>query len=121
MTESEIAEFITKVSIQAPKLIAKARLRPGEEVNGVIAERIKVTVLVYAISSDQESEALEETFISFEMPPVDGPCVLPTQPEWVQIVLAAMLPEADVNGLSYGANFPRKEGSGNNEIVIRYP
>ena len=109
LTESEISEFITQVSIQAPSLIEVARRRPGEEVQGVIAERIKVSVLVYVVRSNDDSESLVETFISFEMPPIEGPCVLPTQPEWIQIVLAAMLPEAEVNRFSYGANFPRSE------------
>jgi hypothetical protein len=120
LTESETSEFITQVSIQAPSLIEVARRRPGEEVQGVIAERIKVSVLVYVVRSNDDSESLVETFVSFEMPPIEGPCVLPTQPEWIQIVLAAMLPEAEVNRFSYGANFPRSEGSRKNEIVIRY-
>jgi hypothetical protein len=120
LTQAETLDFITQVSIQAPSLLETARLYPGVEIPGVIAERIKVSVLVYVIPGDQGFESLEDIYISFEMPPIEGPCVLPTQPEWIQIVLAAMLPEADSNRLLFGANFPRNGGSRSNEIVVRY-
>jgi len=120
LTQDETLDFVTQVSIQAPSLLETARLRPGEEIQGIIAERLKVSVLVYVVNGDQELESLEDIFISFEMPPIDGPCVLPTQPEWIQIVLAALLQEADLNRFVFGARFPRNEGSRDNEIVVRY-
>jgi hypothetical protein len=118
LTEVEVRKFVTQVSIQAPSLIQEAMRRVGEEVRGVIAGRIRVSVLVFVV--DEDFESLVETYVSFEMPPVEGPCLLPTQPEWIQIVLAAMLPDADSRRLTYGVNFPRSGGSRSNEIVIRY-
>jgi hypothetical protein len=120
LTREETLDFVAQVSIQAPSLLGTARLQPGKEIQGIIAERLKVSVLAYIVNGDQELEFLEDIFISFEMPPIDGPCVLPTQPEWIQIVLAAMFPEADMNRFVFGAMFPRNEGSRDNEIVVRY-
>jgi hypothetical protein len=53
------------------------------------------------------------------MPPRPGPCHLPPQPEWIQTVLAAMVPvEISAADIEYGRPFPRPGGSRPNEIVV---
>jgi hypothetical protein len=120
LTEEDTLEFVTEVSVQAPKLVGEARQQLGSEVQAVLAGRIKTSVLVYDISEDEETEFLEEIFVSFEMPPIEGPCVMPSHPEWIHVVLAAMLPDGELSRFAYGVTFPRIGGSRSNEIVVRY-
>ncbi len=62
---------------------------------------------------------LEEVWIGFGMPPLPGACELPPQPEWIQVVLAAMIPvEAGLGNVELGGAFPRARGSEPNEIVV---
>ncbi|MFP5325999.1 MAG: hypothetical protein ACLGHT_00785 [Acidimicrobiia bacterium] len=111
--------FATQVAEQAPALIEKARERPGEEIRGVIAERLGVGVVVEIVVVPGEDESLEEIWIGFAMPPMPGACDLPPQPEWINLVLAAMLPfGANLADAEFGGNFPRSGGSKPNEIVI---
>lgn len=92
LTLEEARSFVVQVSEQAPALMEKARQHPGEETRGVIAERLGVGVVVEVVVVPGEDESLEEVWIGFEMPPLPGDCELPAQPEWITVVLAAMLP-----------------------------
>ncbi len=119
MTLEEARSFVVQVSEQAPALIAQARERPGAEVRGVIAGRLGVGVQVEVVVIPSEDETLEETWIGFGMPPLAGACELPPQPEWIQVVLAAMIPvEAGLENVEFGGTFPRAGGSRPNEIVV---
>lgn len=119
MTLEETRSFVVQVSEQAPALIAEARGRPGEEVHGVIAGRLGVGVQVEVVVIPGEEERLEEVWIGFGLPPLPGACELPPQPEWIQVVLAAMIPvEAGLENVEFGGTFPRAGGSRPNEIVV---
>lgn len=119
MTLEEARSFVVQVSEQAPALIAEARGRPGEEVRGVIAGRLGVGVQVEVVVIPGEDERLEEVWIGFGLPPLPGACELPPQPEWIQVVLAAMIPvEAGLENVEFGGRFPRTGGSKPNEIVV---
>ena len=119
MTLEETRSFVVQVSEQAPALVAQARESPGEEVSGVIAGRLGVGVQVEVVVIPGEDETLEEVWIGFGMPPLDGPCELPPQPEWVQTMLAAMIPvEAGLENVQFGGAFPRPGGTRPSEIVV---
>jgi hypothetical protein len=119
LTLEQTYSFAAQVAEQAPALIEKARERPGEEIRGVIAERLGVGVVVEIVVVPGEDESLEEIWIGFAMPPLPGACDLPPQPEWINLVLAAMLPfGANLADAEFGGNFPRSGGSKSNEIVI---
>lgn len=118
LTLEESRSFVVQVSEQAPALIAEARERPGEEVRGVIAGRLGVGVQVEVVVIASEDESLEEVWVGFEMSPLAGACV-PPQPEWIQVVLAAMISvEAGLENVEFGGAFPRVGGSRPNEIVV---
>jgi hypothetical protein len=113
--------FVTHVAEEAPALVAQAREQPGKEARGVIAGRLGVGVVVEVMILAGEDEAVEEIWIGFEMPPHEGDVVLPPQPQWIQIVVAAMLPYgASLDRVHYGGDFPRPGGSRANEIVLRW-
>jgi hypothetical protein len=119
MSLEEARSFVVQVSQQAPALVKQARQRPSEEVRGVIAGRLGVGVLIVVVVIPGEDESLEEIWVGFEMPPLAGACDLPPQPEWIQVVLAAMLPtNATFDGLDFGGSFPRDGGSKPSEIVV---
>lgn len=119
MTLEEAHSFVVQVREQAPALIAEARERPGGEVRGVIAGRLGVGVQVEVVVIPGEDERLEEVWIGFGLPPLPGACELPPQPEWIQVVLAAMIPvEAGLENVEFGGTFPRAGGSRPNEIVV---
>jgi hypothetical protein len=118
LTLQEARSFATQVAQQAPALMQRARDRPGEETREVIAGRLDVGVVVEAVAFPGEPGSLEEVWIAFGMPPMPGPCELPPQPEWLTIVLAAMLPDAAYADLQFGGRFPRSGGSRPNEIVV---
>lgn len=65
-----------------------------------------------------EDESLEEIWIGFAMPPLAGVCEVPPQPEWIQVVLAAIIPEAGLENVEFGGSFPRAGGSRPNEILL---
>jgi hypothetical protein len=53
------------------------------------------------------------------MPPFAGSCALPPHPEWIQVVLAAMVPvEITIADLEFGGSFPREGASVPNEIIV---
>jgi hypothetical protein len=111
--------FVVQVSEQAPALVDLARQTPGAEVRGVIAERIGVGVVVEIVVIPGEDESLEEIWVGFELPPLEGDTQLPTQPEWIMAVLAAMVPvHVSADALEFGGSFPRSGGSRSNEIVV---
>lgn len=113
MSLEETQSFVAQVSPQAPSLVAQARSLPGHEVRGTIAERLSVGVLVEVVTSTAEDELLEEIWVAFEMPPQEGLCELPAQPEWLLAVLAAMVPVEDsLSDLDFSRPFLRPEGSG---------
>lgn len=119
MTLEEARSFVVQVSEQAPALVAQARERLGEEIRGVIAGRLGVGVVVEVVVVPGEDESLEEVWVGFEMPPMPGACELPPQPEWIQVVLAAMIPvETGLENVEFGGSFPRPGGSKANEIVV---
>lgn len=116
---SDTRAFVVRVSQEAPALVAEARLSPGHEVRGLIAGRIGVGVLVEVVVITGDDESLEEIWVGFEMPPLDGACDLPPQPEWILTVLAAMVPvEISVAALDFTGRFPRPGGPRPNEIVV---
>lgn len=118
LTIEESRSFVALVSEQAPALIAEARSRPGEEIRGVIAGRLGVGVHVDVVVIPGEDESLEEVWVGFEMPPRPGACELPPQPEWIHVVLAAMIPiGTGLENVAFGGVFPRAGGSRANEIV----
>lgn len=118
MTLEESRSFVVQVGEQAPVLLAEARERSGEEVRGVIAGRLGVVVQVEVVIIPCEDESLEEVWVGFEMPPLPGACALPPQPEWIRVVLAAMIPIGGLENLEFGGTFPRVGGSRANEIVV---
>ncbi len=119
MSLEEAGAFVVQVSKQAPALVAQARLAAGREVRGVIAGRLGLGVLVQVVVVADEEEALEEIWVGFEMPPFPGACELPPHPEWIQVVLAALVPvELTIADLEFGGSFPREGGSRPNEIVV---
>lgn len=119
ITLEETRSFVVQVSEQAPALVAQARERSGEEVRGVIAGRLGVGVQVEVVVISGEDESLEEVWIGFEMPPLPGACELPPHPEWIQVVLAAMIPvESGLENVEFGGAFPRPGGTRPNEIVV---
>lgn len=119
LTLEQTYSFAAQVAEQAPALMEEARERPGEEIRGVIAERLGVGVVVEVVVVPGEDESLEEIWIGFAMPPMPGACDLPPQPEWINLVLAAMLPfGANLADAEFGGTFPRSGGSKPNEIVI---
>lgn len=119
MTLEASRSFVVLVSEQAPALIADARAKPGHEVRGVVAGRLGVGVQVEVVVIPGEDESLEEVWVGFEMPPLAGACELPPQPEWIQVVLAAMIPiETGLENIEFGGVFPRVGGSRANEIVV---
>lgn len=119
MSLEEALSFVVQVSEQAPALMQEARERLSEEVRSVIAGRLGVGVVVEVVVIPGEDESLEEVWIGFEMPPLPGACELPPQPEWIQVVLAAMLPiQANLEQLEFGGRFPRPGDPKPNEIVV---
>lgn len=119
LTLEQAYSFAAQVAEQAPALMERARERPGVEIRDVIAGRLRVRVVVEIVVVPDEDESLEEISIGFAMPPLPGGCALPPQPEWINLVLAAMLPlGADLADAEFGGNFPRSGGSEPNEIVI---
>lgn len=119
MSLEDARSFVAQVSQEAPALADRARQTPGEEVRGVIAGRLGVGVLVEVVIIAGEDESLEEIWIGFELPPVQGTTELPPQPEWIMIVLAAMVPvHVSAEDLDFSSSFPRAGGSKPNEIVI---
>ncbi len=119
MSPEDAKSFVVQVSEQAPELVERAHRTPGEEVRGVIAGRLGVGVLLEVLVVAAEDESLEEIWVGFEMPPLEGTTELPPQPEWIMAVLAAMVP-VNVSGeaLDFSGNFPRVGGSKPNEIVV---
>jgi len=119
MSFEEARSFVVQVREQAPALVARARERPGVETRGVIAGRLSAGVVVEVVVVTDEDESLEEIWIAFELPPTPGASALPPQPEWIQVILAAMLPfEAGLDDVEFGGSFPRPGGSRSNEIVV---
>jgi hypothetical protein len=119
MTLEETRSFVVQVSEQAPALVAQARERPGEEVRGLVAGRLGVGVQVEVVVIPGEDETLEEVWVGFGMPPLAGACELPPQPEWIQVVLAAMIPvESGLENVEFGGAFPRPGGTRPSEIVV---
>jgi len=119
MSLEETMSFVVQVSQQAPALVDDARRSPGTEVRGVIAGRLGVGVVVEVVAIAGEDESLEEIWVGFELPPLPGHVELPTQPEWIMTVLAAMVPvQVSADALDFGGPFPRVGGSRPNEIVV---
>ena len=119
MSLEDARSFVAQVSRQAPALVDRARQTPGEEVRGVIADRLEVGVLVEVVIIAGEDESLEEIWVGFELPPLVGATELPPQPEWIMTVLAAMVPvQVSAEALDFSSSFPRAGGSKPNEIVI---
>ncbi len=117
-TEEELNSFVADVAAQAPTLVALARERPGVEVTALIAGRISTGVVVEVVAIPQENADLEEVWVGFGLPPRDGPCPLPPQPEWIETILAAMVPPSvGPELIEFGRKFPRPGGSRPNEIV----
>lgn len=118
MSLEEAHSFVVRVSQEAPALVEQARRAAGTEVGGVIAGRLGVGVVVEVVVIAGEDESLEEIWVGFEMPPLEGSTELPPQPEWIMAVLAVMVP-VNISGeaLDFGGTFPRV-GSKPNEIVV---
>jgi len=115
----EARSFVNQVAEQAPALIGRARAAIGQEQQSVIAGRLTVNVFVETAINEGEDESLEEVWVSFEMPPLPGDCALPQHPEWILVVVAAMVPEATrLDDLSFDESFPRPGGTRSNEIVL---
>jgi len=118
MSYEEAHSFVAQVSEQAPELVAQARQNPGQEVRDLIAGRLDVGVYVEIVDIAAEDETLEEIWVGFSLPPLPGPCELPAQLEWLQTVLAAMIPEeVSLADVEFGGAFPRQGGSRPNEVV----
>jgi hypothetical protein len=92
MSLEETHSFVARVSQEAPAPVEQARQAIGVEVRGVIAGRLGVGVLVEVVVIPGEDESLEEIWVGFEMPPIEGTTELLPQPEWIMAVLAAMVP-----------------------------
>ena len=119
MSLEDARSFVVQVSQEAPALVNRARQTPGKEVRGVIAGRLGVGVLVEVVVIAGEDESLEEIWVGFELPPLEGATALPPQPDWIMAVLAAMVPVyVSVEALDFSGRFPRSGGSKPNEIVI---
>lgn len=119
MSYQETHSFVVLVSQDAPALVDQARQTPGVEVSGVIAGRLGVGVLVEVVVISGQDESLEEIWVGFELPPLQGATELPPQPEWIMAVLAAMVPvNVSADALDFSGNFPRAGGTRPNEIVV---
>jgi hypothetical protein len=105
LSYDESLTFVKQVDAQAPALIEEARLEPGVLKSAVIAGRIGVGVVVNVVVIDNNVGA-EEIYIGFELPPVEGPCNLPPQAEWLGLILAAMLPNANFLEIEFDKAFP---------------
>lgn len=115
----EARSFVARVSRDAPALLEQARQAPGTEIRGVIAGRLGVGVVVEVVVIPGEDESLEEIWVGFALPPIEGNTELPSQPEWIMTVLAAMVPvSVSVEALDFGGSFPRHGGSKPSEIVV---
>lgn len=112
--EADPAEFVQRLAEDAPRLLAAAHADVGEEIVGEIAGALEVGVLVILI--EDGGERLQETWLSFRMPPKAD---VPPYPEWLNAAIAALLPEAEAVDLEFGAPFPRPSGPIRNEIVVR--
>ncbi len=98
-------------SANRPQHRDEARQTLGQEVRGLIAGRLGVGVLVEVVVIAGEDESLEEIWVGFESPPIAGACDLPTQPEWILAVLAAMVPvQISFSDLDFSGAFPRAGG-----------
>jgi hypothetical protein len=119
MSLEDARSFVAQVSQEAPAIVEQARRTPGTEVRGVIAGRLGGGVLVEVVVVVGEDESLEEIWVGFELPPLEGDMQLPAQPEWIMAVLAAMVPvHVSAEALDFCGSFPRAGGSKPNEIVI---
>jgi hypothetical protein len=119
MSLEDARSFVAQVSQEAPAIVEQARRTPGTEVRGVIAGRLGGGVLVEVVVVVGEDESLEEIWVGFELPPLEGDTQLPAQPEWIMAVLAAMVPvHVSAEDLDFCGSFPRAGGSKPNEIVI---
>lgn len=119
-TLEEEQAFVAQVNVQAPALVDEARARGGVEVRGIIAGRLSVGVTVEAVEVPGEGR-IEEVWVAFEMPPVPGECRLPPHPQWIMVVLAAMVAvEVRLEDLDFDGQFPRPGGSRPNEIVVAW-
>lgn len=119
MSYEEAHSFVVLVSHEAPALVEQARQAPSTEVRGIMAGRLGVGVVVEVLVVPGEDESLEEIWVGFEMPPIEGATELPPQPEWIMTVLAAMVPvQLSAEALEFGGNFPRVGGTRSNEIVV---
>jgi hypothetical protein len=119
MSLEDARSFVVQVSQEAPALVGQARQTPGKEVRGVIAGRLGVGVLMEVVVIPGEDESLEEIWVGFALPPLEGATELPPQPEWIMTVLAAMVPvHLSPEALDFGGSFPRPGGSKPHEIVV---
>jgi hypothetical protein len=113
----DVELFLEALQKTAPRVLADAAASPGREVCGEIADCAFVAVLIERV--DVDGTELLETWIGVEMPPhpsVDRP--MPA--EWLNYLLAALLPIAEPEALRWGGNFPRAGGSRPHEIVVSW-
>ena len=111
--EPDPADFVAAVARDAPSLMAEVGKVPGVAVEADLAGVLDVSVVMVVVEDAQDR--LEEVWVGFSMPP-KGP--IPPHPAWLLTALAALLPDAEVEELHYGGDFPRPGGNRQREIVV---
>jgi hypothetical protein len=113
--EPDPVPFVERLAAEAPILMARARVHPGREVREILAATAEVGVQVEVVVVDDNS--LEEIWISITQPPV---ATVDLPPSWVVTIVAALLPEAQIDDLKWGGTFPRPGGTRSNEVVVSW-
>lgn len=94
LVEDRNRRFTDAVVDDAQQLLLEAREDPGVEKSGILADSVGVGVAVELV------ETLEETYIAIRADDL--------RPGWLDIVLAAFFPDADLRGWESTDSFPTR-------------
>lgn len=96
-------DFISRVIEQCSELMARAHERPNEEVRTFIGDVVDASAMVELVVI--AAEQLREIWIAIRLPPRERDDLrLPS--EWLTLVVAALLPDADPDQLRWQGPFP---------------
>lgn len=109
-------DFIAEVITQCSDLMARACARPNGEVRAVIADVVDTSAFVEVVVV--AAEELSEVWIAIRLPPRERDDLrLPA--EWLTLVVAALLPEADPDQLRWQGPFSGHPDD-SSEVVVRW-
>lgn len=96
-----------------PAILARAKERPEAEVVGLVAERIRVSVVV------ETANEIEVIWLAVTMRLLPGETELP--PEWMPLLLAAFFPDvANPMDLQAARQLPTRDASSNEMVFVNY-